>query len=288
MRKRARRLPAGRLDAERVLLLTDDGALQARIADPRHKLEKTYLAQVEGIPDAAALARLRAGVDLGDFVTQPARVRAIEPPDWLWPRQPPVRFRAAIPTAWLELKIREGKNRQVRRMTAAVGFPTLRLVRVGIGPLDLRALGLAPGESCEVFAAQLGLAAVAPRARPDPRGGPMYRKPGRMTPSAALVTKKTNRGSTLTATASFLSGTRPITRHPFRLFLSFEVIRHEKTDRCSGCWPVRHRRLRPGFGTCCCRHCSARGHQGSPEAAKKKTTHKKHSKKAAASAPAAQ
>ncbi|NUO88432.1 MAG: pseudouridine synthase [Cupriavidus sp.] len=152
--------PAGRLDAdsEGLLLLTDDGALQARIADPRHKLEKTYLAQVEGIPDADALARLRAGVDLGDFVTLPAPVRAIDAPDWLWPRHPPVRFRAAIPTAWLELKIREGKNRQVRRMTAAVGFPTLRLIRVGIGALDLRALGLAPGESREVSVAESGIA----------------------------------------------------------------------------------------------------------------------------------
>lgn len=143
--------PAGRLDAdsEGLLLLTDDGALQARIAEPRHKLVKRYWAQVEGVPDAAALAALARGVDLGDYVTKPCRASLIETPE-LWPRNPPVRFRAAIPTTWVEIALAEGKNRQVRRMTAAVGFPTLRLVRVGIGALDLFALGLAPGQTCEL------------------------------------------------------------------------------------------------------------------------------------------
>ncbi|MDD2883672.1 MAG: pseudouridine synthase [Dechloromonas sp.] len=137
---------AGRLDAdsEGLLLLTDDGKLQARIADPRHKLAKTYWAQVEGVPDEAALDRLRAGVQLADFCTQPAQVRCIDEPPGLWPRNPPIRFRQNIPTCWLELQIREGKNRQVRRMTAAVGHPTLRLVRAAVGGLTLAKL--APGQ----------------------------------------------------------------------------------------------------------------------------------------------
>lgn len=140
--------PAGRLDAdsEGLLLLTDDGALQARIAHPRRKLVKRYWAQVEGEPDRAALDALARGVDLGDFVTQPCVAKRIAPPDALWPRDPPIRYRASIPTTWLEIAISEGKNRQVRRMTAAVGFPTLRLVRVAIGAIDIFALGLQPGE----------------------------------------------------------------------------------------------------------------------------------------------
>ena len=141
--------PAGRLDtdSEGLLLLTDDGALQQRIANPRHKLPKRYLVQVEGVPDEAALARLRAGIDLGDFVTRPCEAREIPAPDWLWPRNPPVRFRKTVPTAWLEIVLREGKNRQVRRMTAKVGLPTLRLVRAAIGDWQLD--GLAPGQCRE-------------------------------------------------------------------------------------------------------------------------------------------
>lgn len=131
--------PAGRLDAdsEGLLLLTDDGSVQARISHPRHKLAKTYWAQVDGVPDEAALARLRVGVDLGDFITRPCLARAIDEPDGLWLRDPPIRYRAAIPTSWIEISIVEGKNRQVRRMTAAIGYPTLRLVRWAVGEWTL-------------------------------------------------------------------------------------------------------------------------------------------------------
>ncbi|MDP9899216.1 pseudouridine synthase [Variovorax ginsengisoli] len=136
---------AGRLDAdsEGLLLLTDDGKLQARIADPRFKMEKVYWVQVEGVPDDRALAALRNGVTLNDGPTRPARARRLDPPPTVWERTPPIRVRQAIPTTWIELAIKEGRNRQVRRMTAAVGHPTLRLVRAAIGPYTLE--GLAPG-----------------------------------------------------------------------------------------------------------------------------------------------
>ncbi len=137
--------PAGRLDmdSEGLLLLTDDGRLQARIADPRHKMEKTYLVQVEGVPEPAQLAALARGVTLKDGPTLPAQAEMIEAPD-LWPRDPPVRVRKTVPDAWISLTIREGRNRQVRRMTASVGLPTLRLVRWRVGDWVLD--GIAPGD----------------------------------------------------------------------------------------------------------------------------------------------
>lgn len=144
--------PAGRLDtdSEGLLLLTDDGGLQARISEPSHKLPKVYWAQVEGAPTEDALTALRNGVKLSDFTTQATGARLIDQPDYLWPRDPPIRYRARIPTAWIELTLREGKNRQVRRMTAAVGFPTLRLVRAAIGQVSVS--GLALGEWREIDA----------------------------------------------------------------------------------------------------------------------------------------
>ena len=141
---------AGRLDAdsEGLLLLTDDGQQQAQIADPRFKMEKTYWVQVDGLPNEAALTALRQGVTLNDGITLPARARAMDEPAELWPRHPPIRVRQNLPAAWLELVIREGRNRQVRRMTAAVGLPTLRLIRAAVGPYSLE--GLSPGSWCEV------------------------------------------------------------------------------------------------------------------------------------------
>lgn len=141
--------PAGRLDrdSEGLLLLCDDGRLQARIADPRFKLPKTYWVQVEGDPQEQALDRLRQGVGLKDGMTRPAVVEAIDPPA-LWPRDPPIRVRQSIPDHWLSITITEGRNRQVRRMTAAVGLPTLRLVRWSIG--DWTLAGIAPGQFHEI------------------------------------------------------------------------------------------------------------------------------------------
>ena len=141
---------AGRLDhdSEGLLLLTDDGKLNQRLTDPRWKAPKTYCVQVEGTPTDDALARLRSGVTLNDGPTLPAEARAIHEPAWLWPRTPPIRVRKTVPDAWIELTIREGRNRQVRRMTAAVGLPTLRLIRAAIGPYALD--GLAPGTWREV------------------------------------------------------------------------------------------------------------------------------------------
>jgi 23S rRNA pseudouridine2457 synthase len=157
--------PAGRLDAdsEGLVLLTSDGALQHRVADPRHKQSKTYLVQVEGLVTEAALRQLSAGIALGDYKTAPADARVIDEPAWLWPRTPPIRFRRNIPTSWITLTLTEGKNRQVRHMTAATGFPTLRLIRYAIGEWTLD--GLQPGESREIEVASIARTPRATRQR---------------------------------------------------------------------------------------------------------------------------
>ena len=149
--------PAGRLDAdsEGLLLLTDNGKLQHHISHPTFKQPKTYLAQVEGVPDKEMLTHLRNGLDLGDFVTKPCEVKQIAAPEWLWPRDPPIRERSDKPTSWLALTIIEGKNRQVRRMTAAVNLPTLRLIRIAIGKISLESHPLWPGEFREIDPSEL-------------------------------------------------------------------------------------------------------------------------------------
>ena len=173
---------AGRLDhdSEGLLLLTDDGTLAHRLTDPRHKQSKTYLVQVEGVPSDAALEALRRGVVLNDGPTRPAQVHEVDTPTWLWPRDPPVRQRKTVPDAWLELRLSEGRNRQVRRMTAAVGLPTLRLVRVAIGGWRLD--GLAPGQWRELPAPAVVPARGARKAAALATGGvrvtPRPRRPG--------------------------------------------------------------------------------------------------------------
>ncbi len=173
--------PAGRLDtdSEGLVVLTGDGALQHFITDPRHKLAKTYWVEVEGAPDDAALAPLRKGVQLSDYRARPAEVARVAPPDWLWPRVPPVRFRQTIPTTWLQLTIREGRNRQIRRMTAAVGFPTLRLIRHSVGPWTVT--GITPGSWKIADSSIIGYSpsTSAPASPRQPRNRPSARAPKR-------------------------------------------------------------------------------------------------------------
>lgn len=149
--------PAGRLDAdsEGLVLLTNDGKLQHKISHPSSKQQKTYLVQVEGTPSATLLSKLQQPLDLGDFVTQGCEAKHVQTPAWLWDRDPQIRYRENVPTNWLAITLSEGKNRQVRRMTAAVGLPTLRLIRVAIGPFSLTSHPLWPGEWCEVPAGEL-------------------------------------------------------------------------------------------------------------------------------------
>jgi len=174
--------PAGRLDydSEGLMVLTDFGPWQARISQPGAPFPKTYLAQVEGEPGEAALQRLRTGVDLKDGPTLPARAEAVPAKAWLWPRDPPIRFRRQVPTSWIELTVTEGRNRQVRRMTAAVGLPTLRLLRIAVGPW--RVEGLAPGEWREVPRAEAEALLGAGRLRRPlrkPRSASRARGPAR-------------------------------------------------------------------------------------------------------------
>lgn len=199
--------PAGRLDhdSEGLLLLTDSGPLQARISDPRWKLPKTYWVQVEGEITDAALARLRQGVLLNDGPTLPAEAERMAPP-LLWERHPPVRYRASIPTSWMQLTIREGRNRQIRRMTAAAGFPTLRLVRVAIGPWRLD--GLAPGAWKEVSAEFPDLPPEAGSSVPQPRRPPPSHRPS-APPRPATPSSRTARGS-----SGNPSGRRPPRKRP--------------------------------------------------------------------------
>jgi 23S rRNA pseudouridine2457 synthase len=160
--------PAGRLDAdsEGLVLLTDDGRLQHDISDPARKQAKTYIVQVDGVADRNAVARLSAPLNLGDFTTRPCHARLIEEPGWLWERTPPIRQRANAPTSWVAITLTEGKNRQVRRMTAAVGLPTLRLVRIAIGPFSLETHPLLPGEWQEVSGDEFYKASLPKQAIP--------------------------------------------------------------------------------------------------------------------------